>query len=129
MLIVYRKDNGNVIYYDNYNSDIKPTLQGVYDMNIRYNHPELSIQDIDEKIISDKEKDDDGFTLKSKLLKYSFYTKFVNDKFQFDTPPPLSEPIENPEQKKIKQIQDLEDTVAKQQQIIEMLAQKIGVKV
>lgn len=122
ILVIYRKDNGEVIHYVEHNLNVQPTLFGLYHACIKKNHPLLKLDDIDSFIIDSDSKDENKQTNRDKLFKNKKVKVNVkNGKFdgieciekgKSDPPEPSKE------EKKMKQ---LEDTIANQQKAIDEL--------
>lgn len=125
MLIIYRKDSGEVIHYVDYNGNVQPTLFGLYHACIKKNYPKLKLEDLGEFKISDNKEVSDGQTIKDKLFDYSVVkVKEKNGKpidLEFvkkNKSDPLNEPEDKKKEKRIKQ---LEETIHQQQKAIDEL--------
>lgn len=56
MLIIYRKDTGEVVQYVPHNgTNITPSLMGVYSTCLKYNYPKIGLDEYGEVILPDEE--------------------------------------------------------------------------
>ncbi len=116
ILLVYRKDTGEILHYVEYGGDITPSLFGLYHASIKYNYPELKLDDIEEFYTDDISMND--------ILKYSKF-KIENDNIIFGEEA-KNFPLEPTQEEKNEQkLNELEQTVLQQQQKIKELIDEL----
>ena len=112
MIIVYRKDSGEVLHYADFGKEIRPTLFGLYCAGIRTNHPELQYEDIAELIV-----DDD---LKPQVFSYS-KMRVTDGELVFEEAAEPSPPEPTIEGKNRLRLEELERIIENQQKLIDGL--------
>ena len=125
MLVVYRKDTGEVLHYADHDGKVQPTLFGLYHACIKRNYPKLKLEDLGEIFVKDSQQDENGKTTREKLFSYSKVKvkeiKGQPDSLNFIEKGQSDPPAESDNQKKDKKIKDLEDKLLKQQSDIDEL--------
>lgn len=125
MLVIYRKDTGDVLHYVDHNTYTQPTVLGVYDSFVKVNYPELKLNDIDAYMVNDTDEDEQGVTVKDKLFEFSkVKVKLKDGKAQgldFVEKGISDAPVESDEQVNKKEIKRLEEAIANQQKTIDEL--------
>ncbi|WP_342421917.1 hypothetical protein [Paenibacillus sp. FSL E2-0178] len=130
ILIAYRKDTNEVVHYvDCDGINIDPSLFGLYHACLKYNCPDLSFEDFGEYCVDENTKDEVGMSLREKIIIYSKIKVIVQDGIvqgldfiEKSVADPLEPP---PNVNQNKKIEDLEETIRKQQQLIEEILKKI----
>ena len=112
ILVVYRKDNKEVVHYCDYNSNVQPTLFGLYHAGIKKNYPNLKINDLDEIKIDDKYRQD--------IYKHS-KIKVNNNKLEF-----IKKAISDVPIVKEDRVKKLEDIINNQQNTINDLLKEVN---
>lgn len=130
MLVIYRKDTGEVLHYVDSNNYTQPTVFGVYNSFVKVNYPHLMLHDVDGYVINDTTEDAQGATIRDKLFEFSkVRVKLKGGKVEgldFVERGVSDPPTESNEQINKKKIKQLEDTIANQQKAIDELMKKVG---
>ena len=115
ILLVYNKNNGEVLHYVECNNAINPTLFGLYHASIKNNYPELQLEDVCELYVDD--------SLKENIFRYS-KMKVIDDELVFEEIAESSPRELTQEEKNMRKLEELERLIAEQQKIIESLTNK-----
>lgn len=115
ILLVYNKNNGEVLHYVESNAIAKPTLFGLYNASIKNNYPDLQLEDMCELYVDESLKED--------IFRHSKMS-VVDNELIFEEVAELSPKELTQEEKNTKKLEELEKIIAEQQKLIESLTIK-----
>lgn len=131
MLVIYNKNNGEIVHYVDHDGKVEPTLFGLYHACIKKNYPNSSLDDFGEMFIDGGKTDENKQSMRSRIFQYSKMKikeekgKPVNIEF---IEKGKSDPPEKNEQQKQKEKMDiLEKKLEQQQELIDKLIKNKGI--
>lgn len=113
IILIYKKEDGKVLHYTEYDGMVQPTLLGLYHACIKKNYPDLKLDDLMAYYLDDNETDKDGVKIRQKVCTHdTIMVEQVDDvkKLLFSNNNPIDNPP--PRASTNQRIADLEVAIA-----------------